>query len=117
MKLIRFGKNGIEKPGVEVNGKRYDCSGYFEDWNRDFFQKGGLKKLQKILKKEKENLPTVPKKIRLGSPIARPGMIMCIGLNYADHAKESGMEVPTEPIIFMKASNTCLLYTSPSPRD
>ena len=106
MKLIRFGKKGKEKPGVEIKGKRYDCSDYFEDWNHDFFQKGGLKKLKKVLKKEKKNLPKVSNKKRLGSPIARPSMIMCIGLNYADHAKESGMQVPTEPVLFMKATNT-----------
>lgn len=106
MKLIRFGKKGAEKPGVEIKGKRYDCSNYFEDWNHDFFQNGGLKKLKKILKKEKGALPKVAKKKRLGSPTARPGMIMCIGLNYSDHAKESGMEVPSEPIIFSKATNT-----------
>ncbi len=106
MKLIRFGKKGAEKPGVEIKSKRYDCSDYFEDWNRNFFQNGGLKKLKKILKKEKSSLPKVSKKTRLGSPIARPGMIMCIGLNYSDHAKESGMDIPTEPILFMKASNT-----------
>ncbi|MFK7982243.1 MAG: fumarylacetoacetate hydrolase family protein [Saprospiraceae bacterium] len=106
MKLIRFGKKGAEKPGVEIKGKRYDCSDYFEDWNPDFFQNGGLKKLKKVLKKEKPSLPKVSKKKRLGSPIARPNMIMCIGLNYSDHAKESGMDIPTEPILFMKASNT-----------
>lgn len=106
MKLIRFGKKGKEKPGVEINGNRYDCSKYFTDWNHDFFQYGGLKKLKKVVKENKSTLPKVAKTKRLGSPIARPGMIMCIGLNYSDHAKESGMEVPTEPIVFMKAANT-----------
>jgi len=106
MKLIRFGKKGAEKPGVEIKGKRYDCSRYFEDWNSNFFKNGGLKKLKKLLKNKKAVLPKVGKKKRLGSPIARPNMIICVGLNYSDHAKESGMEVPSEPIIFMKATNT-----------
>ena len=106
MRLIRFGKKGAEKPGVEIKGKRYDCSKHFEDWNHDFFQNGGLKKLKRLFKKEKGALPKVAKKKRLGSPIARPSMIMCIGLNYSDHAKESGMDIPTEPILFMKATNT-----------
>lgn len=106
MKLIRFGKKGKEKPGVEINGIRYDCSAYFKDWNRSFFQKGGLKKLAKLIKKEYKNLPKISNKQRLGSPIARPNMLMCIGLNYSDHAAESGMEVPKEPVLFMKANNT-----------
>jgi len=106
MKLIRFGKKGKEKPGVEIKGKRYDCSDYFEDWNHAFFQNKGLKKLKNILKKKGKSLPKVSEKKRLGSPIARPGMIICIGLNYSDHAKESGMDIPKEPILFMKATNT-----------
>lgn len=106
MKLIRFGKIGAEKPGVLWNGKRLDCSDWFKDWDRDFFQNGGLKKLNKLLKRKGAALAKISKKERWGSPIARPGMIMCIGLNYSDHAKESGMEIPKEPIIFMKATNT-----------
>jgi len=106
VKLIRFGKKGKEQPGVEINGERYDCSAYFEDWNHHFFQKGGLKKLAKLIKKEGNSLPKISKKKRLGSPISRPNMLMCVGLNYSDHAAESGMEVPTEPVLFMKANNT-----------
>ena len=93
MKLHRFGEKGKEKPGIEVNGKRYDCSAHFSDWNREFFGSGGLKELEKKVKKGVE-FPLVASEERWGSPIARPGMIMCIGLNYADHAAESGMEVP-----------------------
>ncbi|MEM6319161.1 MAG: fumarylacetoacetate hydrolase family protein [Bacteroidota bacterium] len=106
MKLIRFGKKGKERPGVEIDNIRYDCSAYFEDWNRVFFQNGGLKKLKQVVKKESANLPIISKKKRLGSPIARPNMIMCVGLNYSDHAAESGMEIPEEPVLFMKATNT-----------
>lgn len=106
MKLLRFGKKGDEKPGVELHGERLDCSSFFEDWNHDFFQNGGLGKLRKLLEAEKNTLPKITPDLRLGSPIARPGMIMCIGLNYSDHAAESGMEIPKEPVLFMKATNT-----------
>ncbi|MEM6801236.1 MAG: fumarylacetoacetate hydrolase family protein, partial [Bacteroidota bacterium] len=107
MKLIRFGTKGAEKPGILRRGQRYDCSAHFEDWNRAFFQGGGMEQLSELLSTG-EKLPLVAKNIRWGAPISRPGMIMCVGLNYSDHAKESGMEIPEEPIIFMKASNTLL---------
>jgi len=106
MKLIRFGEKGSEKPGVLYKGARKDCSGHFTDWNHDFFQHNGLQKLQALLDQEGDQLPTVAEDIRLGACIARPGMILCIGLNYSDHAKESGMDIPTEPILFMKPANT-----------
>tara|TARA_R110002049_G_C9092117_1_gene556392 strand:+ start:70 stop:915 length:846 start_codon:yes stop_codon:yes gene_type:complete len=106
MKLIRFGAKNLEKPGVEVNGKRLDCSAHFNDWNQYFFNNGGLDKLKTFLESDRNSLPEVDNSIRLGSPIARPGMIMCIGLNYSDHAEESGMELPKEPVLFMKATNT-----------
>lgn len=106
MKLLRFGKKGEEKPGVLFNGKQKDCSAEFGDWDRSFFLDDGLTKLGKFLEKKGEQLPDIPKSARIGSCIARPGMIMCIGLNYSDHAAESNMTLPTEPIIFGKASNT-----------
>lgn len=106
MKLIRFGQKGQEKPGVYMEGTRYDCSEHFNDWNRDFFINDGLRKLGEVLKREKGKLPEVSKDIRWGSCVSRPNMIMCIGLNYSDHAAESGMGVPKEPILFMKATNT-----------
>ena len=104
MKLLRFGPKGNEKPGIEIDGIRYDCSGLFEDWNRDFFQNGGIEKLRQLLPNAK--LEKVDDGARWGSPVARPGMILCVGLNYSDHAKESNMEIPKEPILFMKAANT-----------
>ncbi|MEL6253897.1 MAG: fumarylacetoacetate hydrolase family protein [Bacteroidota bacterium] len=105
MKLIRFGQKGAEKPAVYFEGKRWDCSSHFTDWNREFFQNGGMQELEKLLASG-ISLEEVSSDERWGAPIARPGMIMCIGLNYSDHAKESGMAIPEEPIIFMKASNT-----------
>ncbi len=106
MRLIRFGAPGEEKPGVELNGQTYDCSNHFQDWNRDFFVNDGLVKLSALLDQQPFPLSPIPEGSRIGSPIARPGMILCIGLNYSDHAKESGMDIPSEPIIFMKATNT-----------
>lgn len=106
MKLIRFGEIGKEKPGVLVNGVRKDCSGLFRDWDRAFFNGGGLGQLSAKVQQGVEDLPDVPETARWGAPVARPGKVICIGLNYSDHAKESGMDIPTEPIVFMKASNT-----------
>lgn len=105
MKLIRYGQKGVEKPGILHNGKRLDCSNYFSDWNREFFQTNGINKLRELVDSGVE-LPEVSESERWGPCIARPGMILCIGLNYSDHAKESGMDIPKEPIIFMKATNT-----------
>ncbi len=106
MKLIRFGNKTQEKPGVLLGGIRKDCSGFFDDWNRDFFCNDGLNELQRLLENEGDTLPNVPKSERWAACISRPGMILCIGLNYADHAAESGMALPAEPVLFMKAANT-----------
>ena len=106
MKLLRFGEQGHEKPGVLLNGIRKDCSAYFTDWNHAFFQNNGLKNLADLLKTKGDALPNVSENERTASCIARPSMIMCIGLNYSDHAAEAGMEVPKEPLIFGKLANT-----------
>ncbi len=106
MRLIRHGLKGEERPGIELNGERYDCSNHFEDYNRDFFQNDGLSKLQNLISESGDKLEKIDESVRWGSPVARPGMIMCVGLNYSDHAIEAGMEIPTEPILFMKATNT-----------
>jgi len=106
MKLIRFGKKGSEKPGVLVDGKRLDCSSWFNDWDSLFFNSGGIGKLKTMIGEKGTGLPLVPENERWASCVPRPGMIICIGLNYSDHARESGMELPGEPIIFMKATNT-----------
>ncbi len=106
MKLLRFGEKGNEKPGVLLNGVRKDCSGEFADWNAEFFRTDGLDRLRKYLASRGDRLPDVPDSARYASCIARPGMIMCIGLNYSDHARESNMALPEEPIIFGKATNT-----------
>lgn len=106
MKLIRFGEQGKEKPGVEIKGKRLDCSGFGEDWSEDFFGSDGLNRLEKWLQQESSQLPEIPQSIRLGSPIKRPSKIICVGLNYSLHAKESNMPLPEVPILFMKATSS-----------
>ena len=104
MKLIRFGNEGQEKPGIIINDKRYDVSGFIPDYNETFFETGGLEKLKSIVDEHQTNLPTVDDSERLGSPVARPSKILCIGLNYADHAKETNAPIPPEPVIFMKST-------------
>jgi 2,4-didehydro-3-deoxy-L-rhamnonate hydrolase len=106
MKLIRFGKTGEEKPGIVIDDVHYDVSGLEEDYDENFLGTGGLGRLEKFLKENKKNLPKIGSNIRLGSPIARPSKIVCIGLNYADHAKETNAAVPTEPVIFLKATSS-----------
>lgn len=104
MKLIRFGKPGKEKPGVILpDGSRRDVSEFVNDFDESFFEKNGIKKLKKIIEKKKSKLPKVKNGVRLGPPIYKPSKIICVGLNYASHAKESGMQVPLEPVLFFKA--------------
>lgn len=106
MKLIRFGVEKNEKPGIlNEQNERLDLSEFFEDWNCGFFGANGLGKLKNIISSGKI-LSKVPLNERWGSCVARPHKIICIGLNYSDHAQESGMKIPDEPIIFMKATNT-----------
>ena len=106
MKLIRFGEAGKEKPGVQLDsGKRIDISTFGEDYTEAFFETDGLDRLKAWLEKEEGNCPEVSSEIRLGAPLVRPSKIVCIGLNYVSHAKETGMEVPKEPILFFKATS------------
>lgn len=105
MKLLRFGEFENEKPAIELsNGKRIDVSAFEEDFNEAFFASDGLTRLAKWLKTEVEACPEIPANVRIGSCIARPSKIVCIGLNYAKHAAESGMAVPSEPVVFFKST-------------
>ncbi|MGE5521406.1 MAG: fumarylacetoacetate hydrolase family protein [Candidatus Dadabacteria bacterium] len=104
MKLIRFGEINKEKPGVIIGDEKYDVSSFGEDYNEEFFESGGLERLRSFIESNKGSLPKVPSDVRLGSPIARPSKIICIGLNYADHARETNAQVPKEPIIFFKST-------------
>jgi 2-keto-4-pentenoate hydratase/2-oxohepta-3-ene-1,7-dioic acid hydratase in catechol pathway len=92
MKLIRYGKLNQEKTGMVINGVMYDTSAFGEDYNEQFFETDGLKRLQQFVESNKNKLEKIPEATRLGSPVARPSKIVCIGLNYADHAKESGAQ-------------------------
>jgi 2-keto-4-pentenoate hydratase/2-oxohepta-3-ene-1,7-dioic acid hydratase in catechol pathway len=104
MKLIRFGKEGKEKPGIHLEGKNYDLSAFVKDYDENFFEQNGLQKLVGIINENK--LPLIEDGQRIGSPIARPSKILCIGLNYAKHAKETGAAIPTEPILFLKSTSS-----------
>lgn len=107
MKLIRFGEAGAEKPGLLVGGKRRDVSSEFGDWDEKFWGAGGFESLERLSNKRAlDSFPEVAESQRWGAPVPRPRKIICIGLNFHDHARESGMEVPREPILFMKATNT-----------
>ncbi len=105
MKLIRFGEVNKEKTGVIIDDEYYDTSEFGEDYNEQFFESDGLSRLRKFIETNKGKLPKVSKDVRLGSPVARPSKIICIGLNYADHARETKANIPTEPIIFFKATS------------
>lgn len=104
MFLIRFGKVNKEKPGIVLNGNRYDVSAFGEDYGETFFETNGLARLQKWVKKNQQELPLISNKTRLGPPVKRPSKIICIGLNYADHARETGAAIPPEPILFFKST-------------
>ena len=106
MKLIRFGTINKEKPGVLLpDGTKFDVSAFVSDYNEDFFGDDGIEKLQTWLDKNQDLCPIIEDTIRWGAPLARPSKIVCVGLNYAKHAAESGMEVPQEPVLFFKATS------------
>ena len=105
MKLIRFGQPGEERPGVQMSdGVRIDVSAFGEDYDERFFGSGGVAALRSWLANKETSCPRVEATVRLGPPIARPSKIICIGLNYRDHAAESGMALPQEPVLFFKAT-------------
>ncbi|MEX2572916.1 MAG: fumarylacetoacetate hydrolase family protein [Balneolaceae bacterium] len=107
MKLLRFGSAGKEKPGVELSdGRRLDVSDYTDDFDRQFFRNGGLEGLEKWVNDNRNAAPVVDRNTRLGTPVFEPGKLVCIGLNYEDHAREGGMDIPEEPIIFFKATSS-----------
>lgn len=109
MKLARLGPRGHEKPHVNIGQDQYvDVSDRFADFDADFFAGGRSLQELSVLVAERigDGAVTLAPHARVGSPIARPHQILCIGLNFADHARETHQEVPTEPIVFSKSPNT-----------
>ncbi|QKJ32645.1 fumarylacetoacetate hydrolase family protein [Mucilaginibacter mali] len=104
MKLFRFGEPGKEKPGVIIGEKKYDVSSFGMDFDEDFFGGNGMEELSKFLLNKEVSLPVVGDDVRTGPPVKRPGKIICIGLNFRDHAKETNAPIPAEPIVFFKAT-------------
>jgi len=103
MKLVRFGAPGAEKPGlVDAQGVVRDLSAHVRDITGDQLSPANLDKLRKI---DPKSLPAAPQGARLGAPIGRVGNFIAVGLNYVDHAKETGAAIPKEPILFNKLSN------------
>lgn len=107
MRLIRFGQVGLEHPGVlDRSGARRDASAFGEDWDEAFFGNDGIARLAAWLSRHLDSLPLVAEGVRWASCVARPSKIVCVGLNYRDHARETGSKIPTEPILFAKATSS-----------
>ena len=106
MRLVRIGSAGSEKPAViDAEGQYRDVSSLYGDFNADFFASGGMQSLRDV---DLAVLPVLSGDLRVGAPIARPGNLVAVGLNYADHAREANMEIPAEPLLFNKAPNTVI---------
>jgi 2-keto-4-pentenoate hydratase/2-oxohepta-3-ene-1,7-dioic acid hydratase in catechol pathway len=108
MKLFRYGNPGEEKPGVSTNGQHYSVAEAFGDFNESFFETGGLEKLTAWFRDNRKNLTPLEEGFRFGPVIARPSKIVCIGLNYEDHARETGAAIPAEPVVFLKSTTAII---------
>jgi 2,4-diketo-3-deoxy-L-fuconate hydrolase len=106
MKLFRFGEPNREKPGVLHNENRLDVSDFRFDYDEAFFGDSGVEALAQWLEQNNSRLPQVAPSVRLGPPIRRPSKIVCIGVNYRDHAAENGQAIPSEPVIFFKSTTS-----------
>ena len=106
MQLFRFGSPGRERPAVQMpDGRRLDCSLFPSDFGPDFFATNGLERLHTFVRSHADTLPAVPAEVRYGPCIGRPHKLFCIGLNYRDHARETGATLPAEPVVFAKATS------------
>jgi len=106
MKLVRFGERSNEKPGVLLDdGTRVDVSASGLDYDEEFFGGDGIERLRRWVEENAAGLPPVESSVRLGAAICRPSKIVCIGLNYKDHAAETKQPIPKEPVIFFKATS------------
>jgi 2-keto-4-pentenoate hydratase/2-oxohepta-3-ene-1,7-dioic acid hydratase in catechol pathway len=107
MRLLRIGEPGAERPAVERDGRWFDAGPVTEDIDGRFLSEGGIERLRAAL--DAGRLPEVSREgARIGAPVARPGKVVCIGLNYRDHAAETGAAVPEEPVVFMKDPSTVI---------
>lgn len=106
MKLVRFGNQGNEKTGIQTEEGIYDVSAFGKEYDPAFLAGDGIPKLQKWWEQNKSQCPKVSDKVRLGPPVKGVSKLICIGLNYADHAKETNASTPEEPIIFFKATSS-----------
>lgn len=107
MKLIRFGEPRNEKPGLILpDATRIDVSAAVSNYDEAFFETGGIPRLEAWARANAAKAPRVDPAARLGSPVARPSKIICIGLNYRDHAAETGAKVPAEPVLFFKSTTS-----------
>jgi 2-keto-4-pentenoate hydratase/2-oxohepta-3-ene-1,7-dioic acid hydratase in catechol pathway len=105
VKLLRVGPTGSERPALlSEDGTLHDLSGVTPDIDGDFLAGGGIERARRAY--DQRELPVLTGTHRTGPPVARPGKVVCVGLNYRDHAEETGAEIPAEPIVFMKAVNT-----------
>ena len=106
MKLIRFGQAKQEKPGIIAeDGTWRDVSDFTPDYTEEFFENNGIARLSEWLLSHRDSLPEVAQSERIGSPVAHCGKIICVGLNFVDHAAEAGMDLPEEPVLFFKATS------------
>jgi len=104
MKLLRFGEAGAEKPGaIDADGRIRDLSAHVDDIGPDELDDAVIERLRAL---DLSSLPAVPASIRRGPPVSNIRKVICIGLNYSDHAAESGMAIPAEPVVFMKADTS-----------
>lgn len=107
MKLIRLGKPGNEYPGVlDSNGRKLDVRAFIKDYDESFFSGDEIIRLKEWLQSNTDTCPEIDDNERIAAPVARPSKIVCVGLNYAQHAKESGMELPPEPLLFFKSTTS-----------
>lgn len=104
MRLFRYGKPGAERPGLFVNGEMMDVFAFGEDYTEHFFATHGLQRLRAFADSNARLLKPVPAGVRLGPPVCRPSKLICIGLNYVDHAVETNQPTPVEPVVFFKST-------------
>jgi len=106
VRLARLGETGIERPVVVADGTTFDLTGVVADLDGAFFAGGGVETVRQLLAAGSLPVMAHPETLRVGSPVARPCAVVCIGMNYAAHAAESGAAPPEHPVVFLKTPNT-----------